>query len=468
MWANIRTHTTAKAAMFAAANSVPIVGVIYWDWNVFSLLFLYWVELVVGISIAATKSLFARRSVAQRVTYQLPLYQLLDKRGGITISSKLPPLYLRNIPHTVGVFGWLLVVWIVVGVVLLSDLGFEMAISHPTGIALAVVAMMPAQVHTVWRDYIQQRAYEEVATIDIAQVPARQTLILFLFLPLAGAIDAAPESGAVLVVVVALMKAGADLYGVWMDTRPESKSYLLDRIVATEFETEPPATLRVPDGEPETRVLADQRGVLAASVETILIGFISKIGLALLLIFVFGLAVRSWEILLLSGVAIGTIVAIHVATTYLVYGTIEYRRYGETLVAYDYVLETPQWVVHTGEIFSPTVENKIVDRICGTATISFNDGYGDNAATYTIAHVADISAVVDQLSLPIYETTVPDSNRTILVASIVLASVFLLLPIGLVAAPSVATGDAVAILIVLGPFLLFTIGILLVSGLSRI
>ncbi len=52
----------ASIALLIAANLVPVFGVLYWDWDVFALLFLFWCEnVVIGLFGIARTAVFSGR-----------------------------------------------------------------------------------------------------------------------------------------------------------------------------------------------------------------------------------------------------------------------------------------------------------------------------------------------------------------------------------------------------------------------
>ncbi|MDS0297892.1 DUF6498-containing protein [Halogeometricum sp. S1BR25-6] len=90
-------------------TSFPLVGVAVWEWDLSSLLVLYWVEAFVTVLVAAAKALLAERGSPSLASGPEPLHELREKRGGWRIRPGWPPVYPRNVPVAASILGF----WVV-------------------------------------------------------------------------------------------------------------------------------------------------------------------------------------------------------------------------------------------------------------------------------------------------------------------------------------------------------------------
>ncbi|KTG11715.1 hypothetical protein AUR66_19985 [Haloferax profundi] len=167
-------------------------------------------------------------------------------------------------------------------------------------------------------------------------------------------------------------------------------------------------------------------------------------------------------------VAISIIVAARVLSYFFRYGTIEYQRRGDTLVAYDTLLEAPQWIVAVDPFTDFSVKNAIADRLLGTGTLTISDVESMDRGDVQVGPVTNIDQVVETLELPVKETERPERDPAVIAAASVLMLCFAAVPVGLFFTSRVSDAMAGALTVVFGPFLLLPVGVLLWAALSRV
>ncbi|ELZ22580.1 hypothetical protein C477_04259, partial [Haloterrigena salina JCM 13891] len=92
---------------------------------------------------------------------------------------------------------------------------------------------------------------------------------------------------------------------------------------------------------------------------------------------------------------------VQLAAYFLRYGTLEYRRYDEAIVAYDTFLEEPQWAAPVQEIRDVTVATDWFDeRLLGAGRLRLTVGWDDDAPAREIGPVRDVIRVAEALEIP--------------------------------------------------------------------
>ena len=458
------TVTTVAVGLPAvvAVNLLPLVGVIGWGWNLGTLLALYWLESVATVFLAALKSLFAERGSTGMPSRVEPLHELRAKRGGWRPYNRWPPVYPRNVPIAASILG----VW-VVAVLPLSMfywLSLDLSASLSAGLFLGVGALAFSHAAEFVTDYIGGAEYRGVSAAELAATPALLSIVVLLIGLVS--VDAGRSSALAVLVVVVLGKTAVSTYRFSV-ARFDNLGDQLESLRPDRDRSEPPPELSLPDAPVSGRASADTRAVLGGSIAAIAYGFANRAGLAVLGIFAFSLLARDVWIAALAAIPLATIVATRVLSYYLRYGTIEYRRQGDVVVAYDTLLNEPQWLANVYRAdFS--VKNMIADRILKSGTLTIADVESVDRETVRFGPVSDLDAAVEALDLPVRRTERPDRDPAVVVAAAVLAATFLIFPGALFFSPQVDDGTAAGITLVFAPFLLLPVGALLWAGLSRI
>ncbi|WP_369335061.1 DUF6498-containing protein [Halorubrum ezzemoulense] len=98
-------NRSATDLVIIGTNLLPLAGIVYGDWNVWTLLLLYWIEAFSTVLFGVLKSLFAKQGSPDVVGEREPLHELRHKRGGWRPLSTLPPIYPRNVPFALSILG---------------------------------------------------------------------------------------------------------------------------------------------------------------------------------------------------------------------------------------------------------------------------------------------------------------------------------------------------------------------------
>lgn len=135
-------------------------------------------------------------------------------------------------------------------------------------------------------------------------------------------------------------------------------------------------------------------------------------------------------------------------------GTVEYRRYGDRLVAYDTWLDEPQWAADTDLLRNVEVlDRRFADRLSDTRTVAVTTGTGDDERERHLGPVADPDRLVETFDLPIVGTDLDPLNRPLVGLALALACAVLVVPPVLAVAPLFDPGVVLAAYLAL-PFLL--------------
>jgi hypothetical protein len=230
----------------------------------------------------------------------------------------------------------------------------------------------------------------------------------------------------------------------------------------------PQPELDLPGQTVQARVTVSPKSVLLGSLSAVGLGFASRVGI--LVIFGFIAAVGSGNTVWIA-VGLGAIlliVAVRVLSYYLRYGTIEYQRRDDTLVAYDTLLEAPQWTVPIYSQARFSIQNSIPDRIFGTGTLTISGIETAASDEVQFGPIIDLDAAIETLDLPVQREERPERDPAVIAASVGLILCFAAVPIGLLFTSQVSQTEAFGILTVFGPFFLIPIGALMWAALSRV
>ncbi len=457
------------ALAVVGANLLPLAGVLFAGWEIGSLLVVYWVEGLWTVLLAAAKALFAERgspspSVSGRVE---PLHELREKRGGVSPRPGWPPVYPRNVPFALSILG----TW--VALVVPTSVFFWLSVAPPVepsvGLALGVLAL-PVVGTAEFRRYVRDREYETSSAREILAGPAGLVLLLGLLAMLTA--GGGRAGGVVVLAALVLAKTGAAARREFADRDDPLLGPVADRLegVVERFGeddlAEEPPEIEPPAGEPDARVAVEPLPVLLGSLPTVAFGFLHRGVLTVLALFGFVTLVAGPIGLLLAAAFAAAVVAARVGSYYLRYGTVEYRRHGDRIVAHDTLLGAPQWTAPIGgATFS--VRNAVPDRLLGTGTLEIA-GAGPDDRTVQFGPVADLDAAVETLGLPVTDTERPERDLTVIAAGGLLAAVFLVLPVGIALSPSTGAEELVAVAVVGTPFLLPLFGALVWAALRRV
>lgn len=439
---------SARALLLVAVNVAPLVGVLVGEWRAETLLLLYGFEGCVTTLVAGLRMLFARRlSTDESGELPTPFAWLRAKRGAIRLHPAWPPIYPRNVPHALGLLGGFLYVWSIVGLFAVSGLVFDALGTLSVDVVLAGVGLAVGHLVAFRSDYIADEQYRETAASAIAAGPARQFSVLFLSLPLLAIAGESAAGRQALLAVVVLGQTTAELYGFWRDYLDRDPPALLDRLFGRPETGDPPPEFEVPAEGPDATVGTDTRAVLLSGVVPVALTFVNRgVVTAVLVLALFGLLAFGVAFVPVLVAVVLAVVGATLGAHYLQYGTLEYRRYGDTLVCHDTLLDAPQWTCDLRSIRDPDVAKRLTSRLLGTSVVTFDAGVGEKRESYRLGPVADGARAVDALGLPQFDTTQEESDRGVAVAALCLGLVFAGVPTALLVA-SGGAGSAFAVLL---------------------
>ncbi|RDI69813.1 DUF6498-containing protein [Halopelagius longus] len=455
----------AGLASVVAVNLVPVVGVAAFGWSLASLLALYWFEAVSTSLVAAAKALFAERASADEGVRLNPLSELREKRGGVRIRPGWPRAYVRNVPFAAGIVSTSTLLLAGYGFALTAELSIRPTDAFSTGVLLSAGGLLLARIVEFRVEYLGRAEYADTSARTIAAAPARQVLFLTLIASIAAVLEGR-EGGVVLLVGVVAAKTLSESYGFYAEHLDRSPGRVGRWLLGPRDASDPPPTVEMPDDDPRIRVRTDSKAVLLGAFAPLASGLLSRPGyvgavLAAAGVLALGPAVVAVAVGLLTVVA-----AAKVGSYYLRYGTVEYQRRGDRIVAYDVALGEPQWAVDADEVDDVSVRNRISDRLLGTTTVELSGVESAGRSALEIGPVDDFHRVAEAFGLPVNDASHPETNRRAVVVALALAACFLAVPAGLFVAPGVAAGTAVAVTFLLSPFVLLVVGALVGEALS--
>lgn len=415
------------------ANLLPLGGVLWLGWEPAALVLVYGVEILLSLLVAGGKALFAQQPppADREGVITVSEADLTAKRGSVPPIDSLPPIYPRNVPFAASVVVAFVMYGVFLGVAL-STLVDSAGGLVETGVLLGILALFVGQLVETSRGYFGRREYERVSPYAVVETPARQLFVLvFVLVPLASL-----GSTVVLVSVVGLkLLVEWSTFREGHDTGSESPSSrivarLADWVAGPSESADSRDPIRVPETEPDARLRPSRTALLLEGVgQSIwrLAFFLPVFGTVWILVVV---AITAWSgspLLFWLGVAASIVlvlvaVGIQVGTHYVEYGTLEYQRRGDYVVAYDRLLEEPQWASSIYRLRDVTVaSDRLTDRLLGTRTIRATTGIRSSETERRLGPVEDPDRLVTTFELPVATTDLEPVNRPLAVAAGVLA-----------------------------------------------
>jgi len=451
-------HRVGSVAV--VANFVPLVGVLTLGWDVYSLLLLYWIEGLVTVLLAAVKALFAERG-SPGVPDIEPLHELREKRGGWRPTSWLPAIYPRNIPFAASILG----VW--AGAVLPVSVLFWLVVAPVIRPSLSLfvsgAGLVVTQGYEFRSDYLAEREYTEVSAQEILREPV-QLGVVILTLGLVASAGTRP-GGLFLLTGIVVVKTTTSVYRVVTDHTELPVPAIFEQTFH-EDNGEPLPDIDAPDGPVRGRVSVDATPVLLGSLPMVAFGFAHRSTFVALIGLTFAVLTGGSVWLVPWLVFVFVVAGARIGSYYLRYGTIEYRRYAEELVAYDTALGAVQW---TAPVDSATfsIRNAIPDRLLDTGTLDVS-GVDPDGRNAQLGPVADLDATIETLELPVADPTRPERDSAVIASGLMLALCFLAVPVGLAFSPKVGTAQLIGLSIGVGPIFLLPVVLMIWVALRRV
>lgn len=344
----IRTETVPRAVRTVFANGLTVLGVTVFGWSASALLVVYWVEAGIAMTRGMVQGLFARHEPAEvDVPFGIVAESLQDKRGSVSFGP-LPPLYPRNVSVVLTSGFVLLVFWPLSGLVVLAS---AVGSTLPVGTILLAIVVILLGHGLELVDYLESGGYTDDSPREAL---LRRYVVGVVLLGMFGVFVPSYSSVSVLLVGVVLVKLAIDIATGWLGGTTDS---------ITEWGTDS-TTLEIPESEPTAVFQVERRSLLVRSLGLAPFCLI----LDPYIVFTFAAVIAG----LLGGATIGLTAGIltlgvvgvgRIARTDIETGRLEYHVYPERIVAYDRLLDTPQWAVNRRMITGVTVESSLLDWV---------------------------------------------------------------------------------------------------------
>lgn len=462
-----QSHSAATGFLpVLVANLIPLVGVLRLGWDPATLAAVYAIEVVLSIPLAGVKALFAARPPPEdREAGVISVTEapLSSKRGAIRPVSCLPPIHLRNVPFASAVCGAAAWIALVVGVAFSQVFDVPALLSRPAVLASAL-ALVAGEAIDVARDYLGRQRYAETSPYAVVETPARRAFFLMFALFALPPLDAAGGGIAVLAafVVVKLLVEWSAFWATHGDDT-SSSGRITGWLAGPTDSPDQPEPIGVPDAEPDARVPVHRRTAVVTAVLKTLTSVAPVYATGFFVVWIVGLGLfvgdASGAVVVGSGVAVFTIylgaLTVNAAGFALTYILVEYRRYGNRLVAYDTWLDEPQWAASVDRLRDVSVvHTRLPDRVFGARTVELTTGVGDDETERFVGPVADGEALVSAFDLPVRSTDLPPMDRRIAVVAVGVGSVVGVSAIAWIAGPWRSSSGLIQGIVLL-PFLVW-------------
>ena len=441
------------------ANLLPLGGVLWFGWEPSVLVVIYGLELLFTFPLAGVKALFAqqpsRSDTDDGSSVVSVSHQLTETRGSVRVVSWLPPIYPRNLPFAAALVNGSLWFLIMFGVVLSSVGPVGDVLTRPE-VLVSVFALVIAQSVETWREYLRD-GYKTASAYSVIETPARQAFFLTFVLVVTPGIGAVGIEGILGVIVV------VKLLTEWSTHRATNSDTggLTDWLAGPDPTAVDRDPVDIPDTDPEARIATDGRAALYTGVFDVF----GRLAPFVVMPFIFG-----WFIAMLMlgdgtpavvGLAVSAIIvmsfigylAARVLMVYLQYGFVEYRRYGDQLVAYDTLLNEPQWSTPISTLRNvQIVPDRLADRLVGTRTVVLTTGWSDHERRRYLGPTAAVDELIEAFELPVRKIDLEPLDRRPAAVIIAALSGFVTLVVLLGVGPWVTLSELLSSGLVYGIF----------------
>ena len=399
------------------ANLLPLVGVFWLGWDGSTLVVIYGLELLFTFLLAGLKALFAQRpprTDRDESSVISVSHELTETRGSVEIVSWLPPIYPRNLPFATAVVNSAFWFLLMSGAVLSSVFPGSEVLTRPEVLASALTLVVAQSVET-WREYLRE-GYKTASPYSVIETPGRQAFFLVFVLMITPGVGGVGVEGVLSVIVVVKLLTEWSAYRATSDRTGRLTGWLAG---PAPNRTEPDP-IAVPDADPEARISTDRRAV----VYTGTFAALSRHAPFAALPFVFGWLVAlaflgdGTPTVVSVAISLGFVasfvgyLALRVLMSYLQYGSLEYRRYGDRIIAYDTLLAEPQWSTSISTLRAvEIVPDRLADHLLGTRTVAVTTGWGDSEKRRYVGPTTDPDGLVSAFELPLPTTDIGPLDR---------------------------------------------------------
>ncbi|KTG09820.1 hypothetical protein AUR64_09325 [Haloprofundus marisrubri] len=389
---------STSRALLVVANLIPAVGVLAFDWSVGLLLTLYWFEVGVTMFFAGPKALFAEGTISQQLAdSSFPFEDLFEKRGGVRVDSRLPPVYPRNVPVAVVCVAVWLPLWLVTGVVFFGvlDIGAPLTLTTGVSMLLGAVGLFVTRASEFRDDYLHGERYRQITALVATGVPTRQLIAVWLLgIVFVGAVDAGTvgfDAGATAVALLAVaLKTGYELYSYRYDHADREPNRVAAMVFGTPDVDVDRSPIHVPDSEPTRRLTPSRRSVRVGGS---LLGLVDVVTLFVLLLWVLlRNAIGPIRATVVLGSVLLALVTVQMGAHYLRYGTMRYDCYATGVVAHDRWLDAPQQWLPYDRVDKVIVSKGVTGRLLGTGTVRLHVNRNWTYDTNQIIELAHLDA----------------------------------------------------------------------------
>lgn len=354
------------AGVILLSNAAIIGGAALFGWNPLSVVLLFVVDLVFCSLRFTVERLFAARPRGDVKPPTYPwvpitgmihevIYEgLLEKRGAIALTHRLPKVYPRNIPYALELWVTVAALCFLFGISWFAIDPVPGAVDVTIGVIVVLFIIKHVSVISNWDDR------ERYARASAPTIRQSRELIWPFGVAVLALVFVGPQPPSNSIVVAASIPVAAKLVVDFRDAGIGPSRIIRDPESTTED-----AVLDLPVGEPTHRFETNQRAIrLATLAYAALHTFLPGAGV----IAAFGFIALLYNSLLLGVlgflVTVLVVMGIDYLAMWLAYRNVEYHVYEDALVAYDMYLEEPQWVVPFREITAVETQSKLgISRI---------------------------------------------------------------------------------------------------------
>lgn len=194
-----RKRILPSAVLLVLVNLIPIFGVIFWNWNAFDIIVLYWIEnIVIGVC-----------NIPRIIMAQVPVYgtNYLNSKEGYTIANLFLNLFLAGFfTMHFGIFT--VVHGVFVNMIALNRSSFLISNDY-SGIGAFFLALLISHGFSLIYNYILRGEYEQTSATQQMGAPYPRIFVLQLTLILGGFLSF--FSSRYLIVIFVLIKILFDL-----------------------------------------------------------------------------------------------------------------------------------------------------------------------------------------------------------------------------------------------------------------
>jgi len=319
-------------------------------------------------------------------------------------------------------------------------------------VLVSAFALVVGQAIETWRDYLRG-GYETASAYSVIETPARQAFFLTFVLMVTPGIGVVGVEGVLGIIVLGKLLIEWSAYRATTDRTGRLTGWLS----GPDPMTADPDPVDIPAGDPDARISTHRRAALYTAVFDVggrlapfaVMPFIFVWFVVMILLGDGAAPVVAVGVSVFIAAAFLGYLVMRVLMEYLQYGSLEYRRYKDRLVAYDTLLGEPQWSASIPVLRDvQVVPDRFADRLLGTRTIAVTTGWGDEETRRYVGPTSDPDTLVAAFDLPVSTTELDPIDRR---------------PAALVVACLIGIGTAIVVLAV-GSWV--TLGTLLFGGLT--